>query len=160
MDGIDFLRLYRKNPQNYLPMISHYKWIFPERVEDEYNSQVNIGWNCGLIDEKRPYFCELWAQSGITMLTVFLSSNGIEEMNAEQVNALLEHAHVYHRLDSTELPHVMQFSDTDGNPYFSVNAWVGVEDEPARISNDSVFYPFYPLNELNKRSNRKRSGSK
>ena len=77
-DRIAFLNEYLQHSDRYLPMIDHAWQIFPQRSE---YGEVNIGWDAGLIAEKRPYFCECWAE-GYTvlrftpwiMITVLVSS--------------------------------------------------------------------------------------
>jgi hypothetical protein len=38
----------------------------------------SIGWAKGTVDGNRPYWAELWAEDGITMITIYLSSDGLE----------------------------------------------------------------------------------
>ena len=75
MNALDNLMEYRNNPEKYLPLIDHDSKFFPSREETD---DVNIGWDCGFIG-KRPYFLECWATDGITMITIFLSTTGIED---------------------------------------------------------------------------------
>ena len=85
MNAIDNLMEYRNNKEKYLPLIDHEKKFFPFREETD---DVNIGWDCGFIGN-RPYFLECWATTGITMLTIFLSTTGIEDYSVEDLEKLL-----------------------------------------------------------------------
>ena len=38
----------------------------------------SIGWAKGEISDGRPYWAECWAQDGITMITIYLSSEGLK----------------------------------------------------------------------------------
>lgn len=60
-----FLAQYRSHPEGRYPMCSHQFQVFPQRNEF---GDVNIGWNCGMLDGTRPYFLECWATEGITVL--------------------------------------------------------------------------------------------
>ncbi len=150
MKGIDFIKEYRKNSNKYLPLISHERNQFESCSEQ---GEVNIGWNCGLIGI-RPYFYELWAADGITMLTIFISTRGIEDYTVKDIEKMLiDEAQIYCKKEGYFEASVLKIDDIDGNEFFSVDVCVGVEDEPALIDGGEV-YPYSILNELNgKRSN-------
>lgn len=88
MNGVQFLHEYYRNPGRYLPLIDHAQKTFTE--PDPTHDDVNIGWNCGLIAPNRPYFSECWAIDGVTMLTILLSAEGLEDFRDEQVEELCE----------------------------------------------------------------------
>ena len=145
MTGIDFIKEYRRNSEKYLPLISHERNQFESRTEE---GDVNIGWNCGLIG-LRPFFYEVWAVDGITVLTIFISTKGIENYTAKDIERMLiDEAQIYSKKEGYAEASVIKIYDIDGNEFFSINVTVGVEDEPAVISGGAI-YPYSLLNELN-----------
>lgn len=147
MNAIDNLMEYRNNKEKYLPLIDHETEFFPERTEYD---DVNIGWDCGFI-RNRPYFLEAWATTGITMITIFLSTIGIEDYSVADLEKLLiEEGKIYTKREGYESPDfVPKPVDDNGNEFFSINIVVGLEDEPARIDGGGHLVPFNELNKLN-----------
>ena len=147
MNAIDNLMEYRNNKEKYLPMIDHETEFFPERTEYD---DVNIGWDCGFIGN-RPYFLEAWATSGITMISIFLSTTGIEDYSVADLEKLLiDEGKIYSKREGYESPEFAPKPvDSNGNEFFSVNIVVGVEDEPAKINGGGHLVPFSELNKLN-----------
>lgn len=147
MNALDCLMEYRNNKDKYLPMIDHETTYFPPRTEYD---DTNIGWDCGFIGN-RPYFLECWATSGITMITIFLSTKGIEDYSVEDLEKLLiEEGKIYAKKEGYESPEFAPKPvDGNGNEFFSFNVVAGIEDEPARIEGGGQLVPFSKLNELN-----------
>ena len=147
MNAIDNLMEYRNNKEKYLPLIDHETKPFAYR--DKFDD-VNIGWDCGFIGN-RPYFLECWATTGITMMTVFLSTTGIEDYSVEDLEELLiDEAKIYSKKEGYKSPEFAPKPvDSNGNEFFSINIVVGVEDEPARINGGGHLVPFAELNKLN-----------
>ena len=147
MSAIDNLLEYRNHKEKYLPLIDHETKPFPSR---EKTDDVNIGWDCGFIGD-RPYFLECWATAGITMITIFLSTEGIEEHSVSDLEKLLiEEGKIYSKREGYESPEfVPKPVDSNGNEFFSINIVVGLEDEPARIDGGGHLIPFPELNKLN-----------
>ncbi|MBO4782643.1 MAG: hypothetical protein J5522_09615 [Lachnospiraceae bacterium] len=130
MNAIERLQQYRANKDRYLPLIDHETQYFPDRTEFD---DVNIGWNCDFIGN-RPYFLECWATSGITMITIFISTIGIEDYTLKDMeNLLINEGKVYSKLPGYIPPEIGQFTDSSGNEFYSVNIVAGEEDEPAQI---------------------------
>ena len=130
MNAIERLQQYRANKDRYLPLIDHETQYFPDRTEFD---DVNIGWNCDFIGN-RPYFLECWATSGITMITIFISTIGIEDYTLEDMeNLLINEGKVYSKLPGYIPPEIGRFTDSSGNEFYSVNIVAGEEDEPAQI---------------------------
>ncbi len=145
MDGIECIKEYRKNSDKYFPLIDHERHQFTDR--NEYGD-VNIGWNCGFIG-LRPYFYELWATEGLTMLSIFFSTKGIEGYEiCDLEKMLIEDAGIYGKKEGYTVPGVVKIYDDNNNEFFSINIVVGMEGEPALISGVDI-YPFVTLNELN-----------
>lgn len=145
MTGIDCIKEYRKNRDRYLPLIDHETYQYENRTED---GDVNIGWNCGFIGD-RPYFMEAWATEGITMITIFVSTERIEDYTAEEVEKMLtDVAGIYSKKEGADKASVLTMHDSNGNEFFSVNVVVGMPDEPALIDGAPI-HSFMHLNELN-----------
>ena len=146
MTGIDFLKEYRQNKDKYLPMIDHERKQFETRTEF---GDINLGWNCGAIGD-RPYFTELWAAEGATMLTIFISTIGIEDCTVDDIERLLiDEAEIYTKKTGYESPtDIPRIVDGDGNEFYSVNILVGLDEEPAVIEGGMI-YPFSMLNAMN-----------
>ena len=142
----------RNNPEKYLPITDHAWKVFPKKTEgDEWcDPEYNLGWDAGLLDGNRPYFLECWATCGITMLTYFVSTKGIEDASTEDLVRMLTEAGLF-RVVNPEGPGtaVMKFEDDHGNEFYSINVTVGVEDE--LYVEGGRWYPFGPLNEYNSR---------
>ena len=126
MTGIDVLRECRCKGSKLLPIVSDARREMPSR--NEYG-EVNIGWNAGVMDGNRPYFAECWATDGITMLTVFISTKGIEDMPHAEIAQKFADTGYYIPRENAHKPTVMEFTDTAGNGFFSINIAVGNEDE-------------------------------
>lgn len=151
MKGLDAIREYRDNTEKYLPLIDHERKKFQSRTYygDDLVYDVNIGWNCSFI-ENRPYFYECWATEGITMVTVFISTLGIEDASDKELEKILvEDAKIYVPKDGYLSPTVgPKFTDSNGNEFYSINIFVGGEDDPAVIEGASI-YSFSALNTFN-----------
>ncbi len=153
---IKMLDMFRLNPDKFLPLVDHAWKVFPakERGTEWYDDpEVNIGWDTGLLDEKRPYFMECWASSGITMMTYFVSTVGIEEATTEDLVKLLTGAKLFRLLDPAHpRTSVMKFEDDNGNEFFSINVTVGMEDET--YVDGGTVYPYEALNRHNRKKKR------
>ena len=152
-DKIEMLKKIRKDEGKYLPLVDHAWKVFRkvDRGDDGLDDPVyNLGWDTGLLGDDRPYFMECWATGGITMLTYFLSTTGIENASTPDLLKVLTDKGLF-RLYDPEKPRtaVMKFDDSYGNEFFSVNVTVGVEDET--YLDGGRMYPFAPLNEFNRK---------
>lgn len=146
LSGLELIKSYRANPDKYYPMAYHMEEV-PGR--NEYG-EVNIGWNAGLLDKKRPFFVECWAVDQMTMLTVYFSTKKIEDMSAEELDRWLQDVGYYSNRNENHLvPTVNKFKKPDGDEFFSINIGVGIEDEPAWINGAPVI-PWNVLNEYNR----------
>ncbi len=144
-EKLTFLQDCLEHPGKYLPIVDHAWQTFPARNEFD---EVNIGWNAGLIDGKRPFFCECWAD-GFTAITYFISTKGIEGYTAGQLEEMLSNAGIisYIRPDHYETS-VMVFTDHSGNEFYSVNLVVGVEDDI--YTEGGIIFSFSYLNSFNR----------
>ena len=148
LSGMDLIKAYRANPDHYLPMIDHTEEV-PGR--NEYG-EYNIGWNAGLLDATRPYFVECWAVDQITMLTIYVSAEGIEEKTAAELDQWLQDVGYFSYLDKKYWPaEVKTFENQDGNEFFAISITVGIEDEPALITGAQIL-SWSKLNEYNRKT--------
>jgi hypothetical protein len=150
-EKLELLRELREHPDRYLPIINQAWKVFPERddgTEWYDDPEYNLGWDVGLLPGNRPYFLECWATSGITMLTYFVSTVGMENAATKDLIKMLTDADLVQFKDP-EHPRVsvMKFEDSRENEFFSINVTVGVEDET--YATGGRIYPFAPLNDYN-----------
>ncbi len=146
-NAVECLMEYRNHRQDYLPLIDHEKRYFADREPD--TGDINIGWDCGFIG-KRPYFLECWAPEGLTMITVFVSTTGIEDSTIEELERMLIEADIYSKKEGYRSSEIApKFCDSNGNEFFSINIVVGINDEPALIDGGGNLSSFGRLNELN-----------
>ena len=148
---IDLLKQIRLNPDMFLPIVDHAWKVFPkeDRGKDGKDYPViNMGWDVGLIDGNRPYFLECWAQGGITMLTYFISAQGIGNASKEDLLNMLTGAGLFRFRDpASPRGAVMKFEDGSGKVFYSINITVGIEDET--YIDGGKIYPYAQLNEYN-----------
>ena len=103
-----------------------------------------------MLDERRPFFAECWAEDGITMLTVFVSAEGIENESPEEIeNRILKSGYFRYRSEEHGHAEVMPFTNRKKDAFYSVNICVGVEGEPTRIMGAKIL-PWSVLNEYNR----------
>ena len=148
LHGIKLIEAYKEHPDRFYPLNYTTEYV-PER--NEYD-EVNIGWYAGMVDEKRPFYAECWAWEGITMLTISISADGIEDMTDEELDKLFQSAKYYRQRDpGHNLPKVDKFNGKDGHEYFVLNLTVGIEDEPSRIDGGWI-ESWDILNEYNRKT--------
>ena len=104
----------------------------PNRVKTEENDQIDIGWAEGTLSDSRPYHIECWAQDQLTNVTVFLSTDGLDGYSNEQFIELLERERVVWWMPGArKSASAARFEDASGNPMWSINVVIGVDEEPA-----------------------------
>ena len=148
---IEVLKMIRQNPDRFLPIVDWAWKVFPreDRGEDGKGYPViNMGWDAGLLDGNRPYFLVCRSQGGITMLTFFVSSRGIEDASKDDLLNMLTGAGLFSFKDPADRKaSVMKYEDKSGNVFFCANVAVGIEDET--YIDGGKIYPFAQLNEYN-----------
>jgi hypothetical protein len=116
------------------PDRSNYK---PNRSKTPDNDAVDIGWNEGFLSDGRPYRVECWAHDGVTSLTFFISTAGLEQYNNVQFVELLDRESlVQWHPGVRRSAYAMPFTDASGNSLWSVNLVVG--DDNDTLVADSV----------------------
>ncbi len=125
-------------------MVDHADKVFPRRSE---YGEVNLGWNAGEYERGRPFFAECWAEGGMTMLTIFVSAQGMEETTAEQLDEHFRRIGFYKAVSEDRGMECLRFKDGAGNVFFSLNLLVGEEDDVCLKG--APILPYSELNALN-----------
>jgi hypothetical protein len=91
---------------------------------------LDIGWGEGAMSDDRPFRAEMWAQDGVSMLTVLFSSIGLEDADPASIADLVEtEGLVSYRPGAQKYCTPVKIIDDGGNGMWSVNIVVGDEDE-------------------------------
>jgi hypothetical protein len=101
----------------------------PTRAKTAEDPSLDIGWDEGFLTDGRPYRVECWAEEGVTMLTYFFSTRGLETYSSEQFASFLEAESLVQFLDGRRYVSAMPITDAAGNRMWSVNVVVGDEDD-------------------------------
>ena len=144
MEGFSLLKDYLFHKDRYLPMFERMKTIPPQ----EYSclgKETNIGWYAGMMDEKRPFYAELWAVDGFHLLSIFVSTKGIEDITAEELDLWFQKIGFYRRINNKYGPEI-QICHNRGNEFFSMSVGLGVVDEEESSVDDFKIFPFSILN--------------
>lgn len=156
-EKIRFLEEYREHPEKYLPLTDH-AWKHFEKVD--YGTDwrddpwYNLGWDAGLLEGNRPYFMICWATCGITMVTYYVSTEGIGEYGVPELLAMLEKAKLVKVLDpSRPRTDILKFEDGSGKEFFSVNIVCG--NEEGICAKGGTSYSFAALNRYNRNREKK-----
>lgn len=59
-------------------------------TEKDESGTMDIGWNEGVKNDGRPYRAEMWTFDGVSMVTVFLSCKGMQNLSKEELIHYLE----------------------------------------------------------------------
>ncbi len=101
-------------------------------TEDPLLPERDLGSSAGVFPDGRPYRTEYWFTEGITLMTIFFSTRGIEQASAaellERVKPLLEAADTdesWRRLGESD---VKRMIDGAGNEMFSLTFVVRIPD--------------------------------
>jgi hypothetical protein len=110
------------------------------RSEKDEDGIIDIGWCEGVLSDGRAFRAEMWAQDQISMLTIFFSAMGMEELSQDAMRAFVEEeglitfaAHPPQRCASSIV------DDDVGSEMWSVNVVVGDEDQTFLSSSVPIF---------------------
>jgi hypothetical protein len=101
----------------------------PTRHRTPEDPSFDLGWNEGLFSDGRPYRAECWVEEGMTCLTFFFSTHGLETYSNAQFAELLEREGLVSILDRKARPFAMPVSDASGNDMWSLTIVVGIEED-------------------------------
>jgi hypothetical protein len=91
---------------------------------------IDIGWCEGVLFDGRNFRAEMWAQDQISMLTIFFSRAGIDDVDADRIVWVMEdEGLVKFRDPGGKKCNCVKIDDDAGNPVWSVNITIGTEDE-------------------------------
>jgi hypothetical protein len=108
-------------------------------TKDEHGV-IDIGWCDGVISDGRPFVAEMWAQDGISMLTIFFSSEGIDHLTSDQLKDLVaKEGLVTFRAENESYCEAAEHEDRVGNAMWSINIVVGSEDETFLTGSVPIF---------------------
>lgn len=143
--GLDLIQAYQRAPERFLPMIDP-----PERHEKNRYGETDIGWNAGLLLDSRPFFAECWAKDGMTMMTFYLSTRGIEDYSGDDVIRLIHESGFFHFKEPGQRGfEALKFNTSKGEEFFSVTIPVGFDDAPALLEGAPIL-PWSVLTEYKK----------
>ena len=94
-----------------------------------HNEVIDVGWDEGFLPDARPFRAECWAESGISMVTFFFSTQGLETSTEAQLMEILKKDGLIKPLNDTIHVTAMPMSDASGNDMWSVNIVVGDENQ-------------------------------
>ena len=86
---------------------------------------LDVGWAEGTLKDGRPYRAECWAEDGLTSLTFFFSTIGLEKLTDADFAALLETEGLLHFTGAERYVAARPLTDSSGNDMWSVNVVVG-----------------------------------
>ena len=153
-EKLEMLMRVRSTPELFLPMPKAAWKIYAPRAT---YGEVNIGWDAGILEKNRPYFCECWAE-GVTVVTYKFSALGIEDYTTQQLEEYLERNHIIRYTSPRKYKtSVAKFTDDKGNVFFSVNYVVG--DDDGTYTEGGAVYSYKHLNMMNRRWNEGSDGS-
>jgi hypothetical protein len=132
-------------PQYPIPDRSKQTLLY-ERDDD---GVVDIGWCDGALSDGRPFRAEMWAQDGVSMLTIFFSTIGLEDLDQVQIKKLvIAEGLARFRPTAPERCESRKISDDGGNAVWSVNINIG-DDDNTFLSEAVPIFPYSRLGEPN-----------
>jgi len=110
---------------------------------------IDIGWCDGVLSDGRAYRAEMWAQDQISLLTIFFSTIGMEEFDAEQIRRLIQIEGLVSFVENGQ-QHctALKFTDDAGNEVWSVNVVVG-DEEKSFLTKSIPIFPYSKIGEPN-----------
>jgi hypothetical protein len=110
---------------------------------------IDIGWCDGVFSDGRNFRAEMWAQDQISILTIFFSRVGIDDVDAEAITRVMEaEGLITFRKTGARNCNPVKVNDDAENPIWSVNIMIGNEDESYLESAVPIF-PYSRLGEPN-----------
>lgn len=144
LDGIDFLREYRKHPEYYKPLTCEQDMVYPE----DGNTGDSF-WNAGIFEENIPYFAVF--KEGYLNVTV--AEIGMNGDDAEFVflpklikRGLVKEDHNHHR---PRFPYIRSISEPEGGRFYRITIHLNEKELGQVIRWTGNGYPFEALNRLN-----------
>ena len=102
--------------------------FIPLKEKDESGTR-DIGWNEGVTTEGRPYRAEMWTFDGVSMVTIFLSSRGMQNLSKEELIHYLEMEGLVKYFGAKKLLRCELVKDDAGKAMWSLNITIGDDEE-------------------------------
>jgi hypothetical protein len=119
-----------------------------QSTKDE-DGVIDVGWCDGVLADGRAFRAEMWAQDQVSMLTVFFSTAGLEDLAPEAIKSLVEQEGlVSFKTTGPSYCAAAPFIDDGGHRVWSVNIVVGDEDQ-TYIADSVPIFPYSKLGEPN-----------
>jgi hypothetical protein len=111
---------------------------------------IDIGWCDGVLSDSRAFRAEMWAQEQISMLTIFFSSIGINELDQDAICRFVQDEGLVSFSEKADPKYCSsaKFIDDAGNQLWSVNIVVG-DEETAYLANSIPIFPYSKIGEPN-----------
>jgi len=100
-------------------------------LRDE-TGMIDVGWCEGVMSDGRAFRAEMWSQDDVSSLTIFFSAIGLEELEAEDLLALVEGEGLVSLVDGADMESIFacdRYHDNSDNELWSVNIVVGVDQQ-------------------------------
>ncbi|MGA3174562.1 MAG: hypothetical protein ABSE25_09095 [Syntrophorhabdales bacterium] len=101
----------------------------------------DIGWNRGVLSDGRPFRVEYWCCNGLSVLTFFMSTKGIEKATDRYFRELLVDEGILTFLTADSALRAKKITDASGNEMWSVNVAVG--DQEGLLVGETVLLKRY-----------------
>ena len=97
------------------------------RIVKDASGMIDIGWCEGVLSDGRAFRAEMWAEDQVTSLTIFFSTLGLEDIEPEDVCALVEHEGLVKFLEDGQIYCASdKYYDNSGQELWSVNIVIGI----------------------------------
>ena len=144
LSGIELIEDFRKNPNKYLPL---HPYAF-------MSDRTGYGWNCGILEDNRPYFVDCWGEDGFTFADIIIAEIGYENITSEELKQKILKAGIYSLSgegtdsDFYDLAKICwKRKEDDGNNYICFQLLIG--DEDYTYMEGCPIYGFSLLNKYN-----------
>jgi hypothetical protein len=113
----------------------------PQFVRDE-DGCLDIGWCDGVMTDGRPFRAEMWAQEGVSMLTIFFSTKDLSDLDdARILNLVVDEGLVAFRTRADAFCEARRFINHAGQELWSVGIVVG-DDENSFLTGSVPTFPY------------------
>ena len=147
------LKSYRKELT--MALVLRPKYPIPDRSHQPVQSKSDgggvsdIGWCEGVLSDGRAFRAEMWAQDQISMLTIFFSALGFEELGQDALRALIQSEGLLtFRGHSPGHCASSLIKDDAASKMWAVNIVIGDEDDTF-VTDAVPIFPYSKINEPN-----------
>lgn len=110
------------------------------RKENE-DGFLDIGWQLGRLSDRRVYRAEFWCEDGVSVLTFFMSTIGIENKSDEFFENYLSKENLVEFYSEKKFIGLAKMIDDLGREMWSINVIVG-DDEELFASSELALNPY------------------